>query len=77
MLVVNYPPDAITDLELVESDFDSRTITLMWTATGDQADVGTGTFNDHKLPVVVLTLYIIIHVIMTFLIIPTYELLKL
>ena len=42
ILTVNHYPDAINDLKWFKSDFKSKTITLTWTATGDQADVGRG-----------------------------------
>jgi hypothetical protein len=38
----NYPPDRIKDLIVREYDQVLFTVTLEWTAVGEQADVGTG-----------------------------------
>nr|XP_006811202.1 PREDICTED: epithelial chloride channel protein-like [Saccoglossus kowalevskii] len=39
-----YPPSRISDLESPSSDYDEQTITLHWTAVGDDLDQGTADF---------------------------------
>ena len=37
-----FPPSAISDLQLTSVDLDNLTVTLQWTASGDDLDEGTG-----------------------------------
>ncbi|XP_070557791.1 calcium-activated chloride channel regulator 1-like isoform X2 [Ptychodera flava] len=37
-----FPPSRITDLRVTQTSYEDRTITLQWTAPGDDFDVGTG-----------------------------------
>ena len=37
-----FPPDRIHDLEATSYNVGDRTVTLEWTAVGDEADVGQG-----------------------------------
>ena len=37
-----YPPSSIQDLKLEHLDVNNRKITLSWTASGDDYDIGTG-----------------------------------
>ncbi|XP_002730442.1 calcium-activated chloride channel regulator 1-like [Saccoglossus kowalevskii] len=41
-----YPPSRISDLESPTSDYDEQTITLHWTAVGDDLDQGTAHYYD-------------------------------
>ena len=38
--VPKYPPEPVTDLQMTHTDYSTRTVTLTWTASGDQADLG-------------------------------------
>ncbi|XP_070559169.1 calcium-activated chloride channel regulator 4A-like [Ptychodera flava] len=41
-----FPPSRITDLQVVETSIDNSTVTLTWTATGDDYDQGTASRYD-------------------------------
>ncbi|XP_070557323.1 calcium-activated chloride channel regulator 4A-like [Ptychodera flava] len=41
-----FPPSRISDLQVVETSFEWYTVTLQWTATGDDMDVGTASRYD-------------------------------
>ena len=45
----NYPPDRISDLFPLSYDSASKKLVLMWIATGDEADQGTGKHFDKSL----------------------------
>ncbi len=38
------PPGQIIDLKVTDTFYDEATVTLTWTATGDDLDYGSGTF---------------------------------
>lgn len=37
-----YPPSRVTDLKVVAMQVDQMSLTIEWTASGDELDVGTG-----------------------------------
>lgn len=37
-----YPPNRVTDLRVVAVQVDARTMTIVWTAPGDDLDTGRG-----------------------------------
>ncbi|XP_077986346.1 calcium-activated chloride channel regulator 1-like, partial [Glandiceps talaboti] len=41
-----FPPARITDLRVIDTSYDNATVTLQWTATGDDMDKGTATLYD-------------------------------
>lgn len=38
-----FPPSRVTDLEVTGASYDDSSVTLEWTAVGDNLDKGTGT----------------------------------
>ena len=39
-----YLPDPVTDLQMIDTDYSKIAVTLQWTASGSEADVGTGEY---------------------------------
>ena len=39
---INYPPGRVTDLKVVAVQFNKMSVTIEWTAPGEQLDQGTG-----------------------------------
>ena len=37
-----FPPATIMDLNVAATSFENQSVTLTWTATGDDSDLGTG-----------------------------------
>ena len=40
-----FPPGNIIDLRVTASSFENKTVTLMWTAPGDDLDLGAGSYS--------------------------------
>jgi hypothetical protein len=41
-LVTTYPPSRVTDMKVVSMQVDQMSVTIEWTATGQQLDQGIG-----------------------------------
>ncbi|XP_070557437.1 calcium-activated chloride channel regulator 2-like [Ptychodera flava] len=41
-----FPPSRISDLQVIATSVDNATVTLTWTATGDNFDIGTASVSD-------------------------------
>ena len=45
-----YPPSRVTDLKVASVQVNQMTLTIEWTAPGDDLDQGTGLYRNSKLP---------------------------
>lgn len=43
-----FPPGTVIDLRVTASSFENKTVTLMWTAPGDDLDNGAGKLTIHS-----------------------------
>jgi hypothetical protein len=41
-IVTSYPPSRVTDLKILSMQVDQMSVTIEWTATGQQMDQGIG-----------------------------------